>query len=578
MGRVEHGRTGRGRRRAGGALSAAILVTACTACGLGEDDDGADARVATPEPRSAPRPARPARGGVLRVVARAAALRLDGTSSSRAVWSLEHVTCNGLLDFPDTGNRDTQAVLQPGVADDLPRVSDDGRTWRFRIREGLRFSDGRELTARDVRATYLRALDPRLDLFDDRLLERHLGRLEGFAAFRGGTADTLDGLRVEGREVTFRLSAPDPGFAYATALRPFCIVPADAPDVHADLPPLTTGPYQVAEHEPGRSARLIRNPEWDANARILGVDETRVDQVDEIRVELGVPADEQLRRLERGDADVSMDLGRPSAGALRRVMAADGLRKRRFVLDDATVEMLVMDSRSGPFRNVRLRQAVNAVLDRRALVAARGGEAVNAAWSHPLPRTLVPDAADEEPWPLAGDLPRARALARGSGVRLPQTVDLVHANRPETAAVVAVLRRSLAAIGLRLRSRAVAPGARALTALAGDVPAAPLVLTELAADVPDAGAFLPELLERSGLDTSETTLRTALGRARVQELGEDRATAWASLGADLVRDAAPVAPLLNRRRLQLVGPRVRGFVWSARGKGIYYGMLSLGER
>jgi hypothetical protein len=99
VGRVEHGRAGRGRRRAGGSLSAAVLALACTACGLGDDEDRLEPPTTEqPEQRQAPAPA--TGGGVLRVLARATALRLDGTSSSGAVWSLEHVTCNGLLDFP----------------------------------------------------------------------------------------------------------------------------------------------------------------------------------------------------------------------------------------------------------------------------------------------------------------------------------------------------------------------------------------------------------------------------------------------------------------------------------------------
>src|SRR5918996_3884848 len=39
-------------------------------------------------------------------------------------------------------------------------VSDDGRTYSFRLRDGLRFSDGSPLTAADVSRSWLRILDP----------------------------------------------------------------------------------------------------------------------------------------------------------------------------------------------------------------------------------------------------------------------------------------------------------------------------------------------------------------------------------------------------------------------------------
>lgn len=99
------------------------------------------------------------KGGILRIANQADYDYYDGTSYSADVWAFEAITCNGLVDYPDTTGPSAER-LRPGIAESMPTVSADGLTYTFTIRKGVRFSDGAVVTPRDVVGTYERMLDP----------------------------------------------------------------------------------------------------------------------------------------------------------------------------------------------------------------------------------------------------------------------------------------------------------------------------------------------------------------------------------------------------------------------------------
>ena len=91
------------------------------------------------------------------------------------------------------------AELQPEPA--LARnweVVDSGHRYLFELRDGLRFHDGRPLTADDVRWSWERALRPSTGSHTASVT---LGNVEGAAAMLGGETDTLSGVRVLGDQL-----------------------------------------------------------------------------------------------------------------------------------------------------------------------------------------------------------------------------------------------------------------------------------------------------------------------------------------------------------------------------------------
>ena len=84
----------------------------------------------------------------------------DGTDYYAYAWMVDFITCNTLVGYPTTTDDRANLELRPELAAAMPEVSEDGLTYAFTVREGVKFNDGRPVTADDVKGTFLRMLDP----------------------------------------------------------------------------------------------------------------------------------------------------------------------------------------------------------------------------------------------------------------------------------------------------------------------------------------------------------------------------------------------------------------------------------
>ncbi|MBX5476919.1 MAG: ABC transporter substrate-binding protein, partial [Clostridia bacterium] len=133
-------------------------------------------------------------------------------------WPAEKMVFDALLDYDDTTN------LVPGLAESLPEVSPDATTWTFHLRKGVKFQNGREVTADDVAYTITRVLDPKTKSPGSGF---YTG-IEGAQDFVDGKATSVSGIKVLDKyTVQFKLSAPDVTFGNKMALNFAFIVPKE---------------------------------------------------------------------------------------------------------------------------------------------------------------------------------------------------------------------------------------------------------------------------------------------------------------------------------------------------------------
>ena len=165
--------------------------------------------------------------------------------------------------------------LQPELAESF-ELKDGGRTIAFRLRAGLRFSDGSPLTSADVARTLNRALDPKQ------------------ASPYGDTLRSTEGdpaiATPSPREITLRYKSPKAGLD-----RIFDGI-GISPAANAKFP-ATAGPFYVAEYQPGDYVRLARNPHYwkrDGAGHALPY-------LDSIRIDIQQNHDIELTRFLRGD-------------------------------------------------------------------------------------------------------------------------------------------------------------------------------------------------------------------------------------------------------------------------------------
>jgi ABC-type transport system substrate-binding protein len=111
----------------------------------------------------------------------------DGTSYYGDMWAFEFVTGNALLVYPNSVGPDRDQLI-PGVASDLPQVSQDGLAYTFKVRQGLKFSNGAPVTPEDVKGTFERSLDPG-GQFDAQISTTYYASIAGYDKYTATGSD-----------------------------------------------------------------------------------------------------------------------------------------------------------------------------------------------------------------------------------------------------------------------------------------------------------------------------------------------------------------------------------------------------
>lgn len=154
---------------------------------------------------------------------------------------------------------DEQARIRPWLAESV-EAQQGGRTYRFRLRRGLRFHDGRRVTSRDVRYSFERLL-----LAPSNELHFLLLPIQGARALAEGETTTLQGFRIlSPRDFLIELHRPLSFFPALLTHPGTAIVPEESRNFEGRWRDgvCGTGPFRVVGFEPGRRLDLERNPSY----------------------------------------------------------------------------------------------------------------------------------------------------------------------------------------------------------------------------------------------------------------------------------------------------------------------------
>ena len=300
----------------------------------------------------------------------------------------------------------------------LPTPTDGGKTYTFRLRRNVRYSDGRPVKASDFRRGLERSYRIGIPV-------AYFDAVVGAGHCRAARkrCDLSRGIITDDARstVTFHLVAADPEFLYSLSLYFADPLPAGTPARPVRTRPVpATGPYMIESYRPGHVLRLRRNPhfrEWSKAAQPKGY-------VDRIVVDIGGTPDQAVTDVIHGRADFfssAQSQAPPSAGLLASLGARYASRIHTTSQQDTVG--LFLNTRVPPFDRIDARRAVNYAADRAAAVAAVGGASVAQTTCQILPpnvpgyRPYCPYATiGSGPW-TAPDLTRARALVARSGTR-----------------------------------------------------------------------------------------------------------------------------------------------------------------
>jgi ABC-type transport system substrate-binding protein len=284
-------------------------------------------------------------------------------------WSIEGLSDLTSLDPAKPGDAPNNTVInlifgglvrlndrlevQPEGASDW-KVSDDGKTYTFTIREGLKFGDGTPVTAGDFVFSFNRAMSPEVGAF---AASAHFGHIVGAEDVMSGKATEATGIKaLDDQTLEITLDAP---IAYFLALLTY----ADASVVPKTLlasnnqwqeQAYGTGPYKVKEWKHGQSILLVANEHyWQGKSGVPN-----------IRMPFNSDSETAYQLYQTGELDIMGSQQNPVPTA--HIAEVQSLADFKSAASLAT-RYIGFNNKKAPFDNVDVRRAFALAIDKPTL-------------------------------------------------------------------------------------------------------------------------------------------------------------------------------------------------------------------
>jgi ABC-type transport system substrate-binding protein len=463
-------------------------------------------------------------------------------------WSMIKSLFDGLMDYaPGT------TELVPDLATDYT-VSEDGKTYTFTLRQGVKFHNGREMTAEDVKYSLDRVVRPETQspgagFFDS---------IEGFDEVTSGEADSLKGVEVvDPYTVRFTLSRPDAPFLHKLALNFAHVVAREAVEAAgADFgkKPVGTGAFRLAEWTLGQRVVFERNPDYYHEG---------LPRLDTITFEVGQEPIVATLRLLRGEVDIAGD-GIPPAKFLE-VTQSPEYEDLIVKGDQLHTGYVTMNVAMEPFDDANVRKAVNMAINKDRIVRIINGRATPA--NQPLPPLMPGYADDYKGYPF--DPEGARKLLQEAGVGDGFKTELFVANTDPQPRIAQAIQQDLAEVGIEADIKSLAQAN--VIAAGGEQDQAPMIWSggmAWIADFPDPSNFYGPILGCGGAvpggwnwawycNEELEALAVKADSMADPAMAEERIELWRDIFLGIMEDA-PWAPVFNEQRYTLRASHLDG--------------------
>lgn len=308
---------------------------------------------------------------------------------------------------PDGTTQIDPSKLEPYAAKSV-KVSDDGKTYTFRMRAGAKFPSGKPVDAQAVKYSFERTLKMNGCggyFLQDGLLDPPLIK----------SIETPDASTV-----VFSLSQPDPNAVQAWAQPAASIVDPSVVGAHGGVKKDSVnqwmashsagaGPFLLESYEPNKAAILTANPDYAGPGKPASKT---------IRVNFVNSDPTLLLQAKSGDVDVTLGLSKQSAKSLA------GASNVRVIANDTPLSAQIgLPNTKAPFRNKTFREALTYALPYEQIVE-KAAFGYGRLFSGPM-QPIFPEFDESIGAAPKYDSERAKQLVEQSGVKTPVTIQMV---------------------------------------------------------------------------------------------------------------------------------------------------------
>jgi peptide/nickel transport system substrate-binding protein len=453
---MNHSRSWRVRSLAAVGVSAALALAACGGGGGGQGSQGSSNQSAQAgfdaASTSVVSPS-DTKGGTLKFANSGDWDTLDpGETYYAYSWNFARLYGRSLMMFKSGVGKDGNQLV-PDLAEAPGQASSDAKTWTYKLRKGVKFDDGTEVTSADVKYAVLRSTDkqtfPNGPAYWDALLDLPSGYK---GPYKSPNANTNSAIETPDKyTIVFHMKEPFAAFDYLAQQPNTMPVPKDK-DTGAKYRNsiVSSGPYKFEGLQPGKGFNLVRNDQWDP-----ATDPNRKALPDRIEVTLNVNADDIDNRLISGDLDVDVVATGVQPAALSRVLQDPTLKQNADNPLSARLWYTSINPTVPPLDNINCRKAIQYGMDRTAYQAAYGGQFAGGDLATTILPPNIPGYQAYDLYPNGqdhkGDLDAAKkALADCGQPNGFETNIAYRAERPKEKAAAEAFQQALGRVGIKL--------------------------------------------------------------------------------------------------------------------------------
>ncbi|MCU1594676.1 MAG: hypothetical protein JWO12_2068 [Frankiales bacterium] len=460
----------------------------------------------------------------------------------------------------EAGSAGTEIV--PDLATNLGEPSDGAKTWKFTLKDGVKFEDGTPITSADVKWGVERSMSALIPDGPQYAKQYLVGGTDYKGPYEGKDLASIE--TPDAKTIIFKLNAPHGDFGYTVSLPTFAPVPkAKDTKVNYDNHPVSSGPYKIDTYVRGKSMTLSRNKNWSN-------DDVRKALPDTIKVQMGLdPAviDQRLIASAGADANaIQLDSSAQTA-SIAQVKTNPEIKARTVAGTTGFLRYIAMNTTKGPLKNPKVRQALEWAINKTDQQTARGGPDAAGDIATTILAPTVQGHKDYNAYADAqGDPTKAKQLLSAAGYPNGFTATLEATTAKKSQDQAAAFQASMKKIGVTIKVASVDSGVYYTTI--GDIKKEPeFAIAAWGPDWPSASTVIPPLFEGKQIVPQGNQNFAQLNDpatnaeiARITALTDANAAnkAWGDLDEKMMTEQAPIFPLLNDKAIFIYGKNVTG--------------------
>lgn len=462
---------------------------------------------------------------------------------------------------------DGNSKIVPSLAESWD-ISDDGLEYTFHLRQGVKFHNGNDFTAEDVAYTFHRMLT-----VEGGVNTEFIDQIKGADGLLAGETDTLEGVEVvDDYTIKVTLKEPFAGFLASISSPGVSIYDSEATEAAGDQfgmdPAVTvgTGPFEFSSWSFNNQLVLTRNEDyWKGASELPGV-----------VIKIIPDTETQSMMFESGELDI-LDLD----------YAADSVDRFTETYPDQIVQgprvgivYFTMNFNKEPFRDVRVRKAVQMSIDRQAILDALYGGRGQVEQGI-FPHGLIGFNPDQEE--IKYDPEAAKALLAEAGYADGFDMEIAADSSASDTMTMAleIVSDQLAEVGIRAEIKNYDESTWLETRKSGELGS---FMSTWSADYNDPDNFIytffgnEEKTRIRSINYPDTEVMERVAKARTIVNEDERLAEYKALEEKLIHEDAAWVPMFSRLHLFAVSKRVHGFapLWSGLSDQLFYN-ISLSE-